>query len=182
MRTLITLLLVFGLAASAQAEHLTLKGFHVNMTKEEFIAHGKTLGATVVDPPFSESGQQDAVYLHFADCIRSYGSGYCAEFGEPYGLTLGGAPLESISWLHDDDDWYVRIAFTPTQKHTKTLYEAMLAKFGLPDALGRVPLGFTEREFFEWNQDENNRMYMHEAGTSVLLWLDLNTNPNTDDF
>ena len=179
MRYLLTLLLVFGLAA--QAEPLTLKGFSAGMTKEEFIARGRALDGVVDEKAYDAERQQHVVYLRIYPCKEVEAYDYCPP--DEDSLTIGGADIEEVVWTHDEDDGYVSVSFSASEEHQQTLYEAVRLKFGYPD-----DSELKQRVFLPpivllvWNQDINNKMTMPETGQVLTLRRDLIQDADTEDF
>ena len=101
MKHLLIALLTFVSLAGQGAEPITLKDFYAGMTADEFIAHGKSLGAVnIIDGRPRNIYEVGSVDLEFVQCLN-YAKGlicedcvclhYSEESKSP--LTLGGAEI-----------------------------------------------------------------------------------------
>lgn len=166
----------------AWAEPITFKGFYAAMTADQFIAHAKSVGAINIQDcrPKDEYGQE-VVTAEFSKCLeRLSGTTYCITYAEASNLSLGGAKIETASWIAEDT--YQRVNLSPIAAHRVTLNEAIRLKFGPHDreeVINRHDMVWTE---YWWVQDLDNKMILQDTASSVTLWKDLNAEADIDDF
>lgn len=168
--------------SGAWAEPITLKGFYAAMTADQFIAHAKSLGAiNIQDRRPKDKFGQEVVTAEFAECLeRLSGTIHCITYAEESDFSLGGATIETASWIAEDT--YQRVNLSPIRTHQVTLNEAIRLKFGPHDrteVINRDNMVWTE---YYWLQDLDNKMILPDIASNVTLWLDLNKAADTDDF
>ena len=172
----------------AAAESITLKGFYADMTADEFIAHGKSLGAVnIIDNRPRNIYEVESVTLEFVQCLN-YAEGLmcedcvCLKYSEESKspLTLGGAEIELVSWRNDTA--VQSIGFRPIKAYGPILRDAMYLKFGRHDKSVAKKTYADEWTEHHWIQDIHNHMVLSDPSHIVRLIVDMQPKPDADDF